>query len=579
MEDFMFHLLKSAGLITIFFAYYRLVLKNQSIIHNRFFLLFGLLAAIVLPFIYFTQKITLLTNPAEINYETYSSIASASDNQSYSIIDNLPYLVFGIYLLGVVFLLIKFIVQLNKLQKIYITGTSYTKNSLYYIETELNINPFSFFKGIFINPKKHNSTELNFITKHEEAHAKQWHSIDILFAHFCCIFTWFNPFSWLYKKEINKNLEFLADREAAEKVMDTKAYQKTLLKISTGFSLQLSNHFYQSFIKKRILMLNKQSQPVKQWKLLLILPILCTFIYSFNRKTETVYASKASVAKEQNQQQDSISNITIIQLKKSNTPTLISEEKKKSETTKTETKQTVTQCRKILYYINDELKPDNFDIAQIDKEDIFSLNIYKSKEELIKRNAAEYDAIIDIKTKDYVNKKGTNTKNVVIYKSKKKVRFSSQNEIPLFVLNGKIISKKEMSSIEPKSINKINVLKGENATRKYGKKGTNGVVQIYTKQEPQVIVFTITASTTDAALHSNIKKLKADFGILIEIKRLKRNNNQKIKSIKLKAKKEENKGWKSSYSASDSDQIDDFYMIYNKAEHSFTMTSDKPKAK
>jgi hypothetical protein len=56
-------------------------------------------------------------------------------------------------------------------------------------------------------------------------------------------------------------------------------------------------------------------------------------------------------------------------------------------------------------------------------------------------------------------------------------------ESPLFILNGKEISKKEMDDLKPDSIDKIEVLKGDSATEKYGEKGKNGVVEITTKDK------------------------------------------------------------------------------------------------
>jgi N-acetylmuramoyl-L-alanine amidase len=55
---------------------------------------------------------------------------------------------------------------------------------------------------------------------------------------------------------------------------------------------------------------------------------------------------------------------------------------------------------------------------------------------------------------------------------------------PLYVLNGKVIDKTEMSRLDMNTIDHISVLKGENATKYYGDKGKNGVVEITTKVQP-----------------------------------------------------------------------------------------------
>ena len=52
---------------------------------------------------------------------------------------------------------------------------------------------------------------------------------------------------------------------------------------------------------------------------------------------------------------------------------------------------------------------------------------------------------------------------------------------PLYVIDGKISSKKDLDKIDPANIQSINVIKGENAKNVYGEKGINGVVEIATK--------------------------------------------------------------------------------------------------
>jgi hypothetical protein len=93
---------------------------------------------------------------------------------------------------------------------------------------------------------------------------------------------------WLYKKEIIQNLEYIADNEAIKTVIDKKSYQFTLLKITTHDNcVALTNHFYQSLIKKRIVMLNKnQSNKKNSWKYALVLPLLVAFVFLFQVKVE-----------------------------------------------------------------------------------------------------------------------------------------------------------------------------------------------------------------------------------------------------------------------------------------------------
>lgn len=63
-----------------------------------------------------------------------------------------------------------------------------------------------------------------------------------------------------------------------------------------------------------------------------------------------------------------------------------------------------------------------------------------------------------------------------------------EGKAPLFILNGEHLTiseagkvPTEIGSLDPATIDHISVLKGEEATRIYGKKGTDGVIIVITK--------------------------------------------------------------------------------------------------
>ena len=58
---------------------------------------------------------------------------------------------------------------------------------------------------------------------------------------------------------------------------------------------------------------------------------------------------------------------------------------------------------------------------------------------------------------------------------------NGDNKNPLILVNGKEIMSEEMNNIDPSSIQSITVLKNEDAVKKYGEKGKDGVVEIILK--------------------------------------------------------------------------------------------------
>ena len=105
-------------------------------------------------------------------------------------------------------------------------------------------SPFSFFGWIFLNPDAQSAAQRQEIIIHETTHARQMHSLDVLFAELFAVVCWFNPFVWLLKREIRINLEFLADSSVIARGNDRKAYQYHLLGLTYQKNVAtVSNNF------------------------------------------------------------------------------------------------------------------------------------------------------------------------------------------------------------------------------------------------------------------------------------------------------------------------------------------------
>lgn len=135
--------------------------------------------------------------------------------------------------------------------------------------------PFSFFRWIFVCPDAHTGDELHEILTHERTHARQWHSIDVLTGELACIICWFNPFTWLMKREIRTNLEYMADEKVLETDHDSRTYQYHLLGLSHHkAAATIYNSFNVLPLKKRIIMMNKRrTRAIGRTKYLMFLPL------------------------------------------------------------------------------------------------------------------------------------------------------------------------------------------------------------------------------------------------------------------------------------------------------------------
>jgi len=405
MENLILYLVKSSGILGMFFLAYNLLLRKETFFNsNRWFLQAGLFTAVGLPFLIFT-KIILVENDLT-NLDLSNSIMTAPiQNEGFEIN---WYLVSGIlYFVGILFFLAKFAFDFRSLYKVLKGKAVQHQAGFKFIDISENIAPFSYFNTIVYNSSLYSKSELENILEHEKTHSTQNHTVDVLISRFFCIAFWFNPLAWIYSKAIAQNLEYIADSEATKIVTDKKAYQFTLLKITTQDNcVGITNHFYQSLIKKRIFMLNKnQSNKRNSWKYAVVVPALVAFILFFQVK---VVAQK------------------------------------------TESKQTVNELTKATekeIFIN-SLKASQAEMDHLDPTEIKSMDITKKSDK----------ATIHVVTNEI-------SKKPIIYINGEKTNATMD----------------DLDQADQNLIESMNVVKGKSASDKYGKEGTNGVIEIITK--------------------------------------------------------------------------------------------------
>nr|WP_298999690.1 peptidoglycan DD-metalloendopeptidase family protein [uncultured Allomuricauda sp.] len=288
MESFFTFLLKSSLIPLLFLVSYHFFLRRETFFtSNRVFLIIGLTASFIVPFI-------TITKTTYVPRATMSSGSNIAPSEIGAQLDtetsfNSLFPVLVIYLMGVLYFGLKLLFQIRTIQNLKKNGNILTEDSCHHVRTHSQISPFSFFKYIFYNPRQYDQNELNTIISHEKVHVRQLHSLDILFTEIILILQWFNPAVWFYKTALKQNLEYIADLEACNSHQNKKEYQYLMLKQATGNQdITIANPFFNSIIKKRIVMLNQsKSKRINLLKLLLVLPLLGLFLVGFNTK-ETV---------------------------------------------------------------------------------------------------------------------------------------------------------------------------------------------------------------------------------------------------------------------------------------------------
>jgi hypothetical protein len=194
----------------------------------------------------------------------------------------LPY----VYLTGLLVFGLKFILQILLLCYRAFTRPVIRDSRFRIVQTSGDRGPCTFANTIFINPTLYDPETFQQILVHEKIHVRGGHTLDILLAELAVVFQWFNPFVWLYRREVVNNLEFLTDRSVLEHPdIERLTYQLSLVRVSAPhLSFSITNNYNQSLLKRRIVMMNSQhSARHTIWKYFVLFPILVLLVCVLNK--------------------------------------------------------------------------------------------------------------------------------------------------------------------------------------------------------------------------------------------------------------------------------------------------------
>jgi len=124
---------------------------------------------------------------------------------------------------------------------------------------------------------------------HEETHAHQKHSIDLLLIEVLLVLFWFNPLLWILRHKIILNHEFLADFGALKRGGNVYKYQNLILNFSmerrySGFTHTIN---YSSLKKRLLLMKTQSSKKSMVLRSSLLFPMLIAMVTFFG-ETKTI---------------------------------------------------------------------------------------------------------------------------------------------------------------------------------------------------------------------------------------------------------------------------------------------------
>ena len=552
MENLLFYFLKVNAILILFYGIYYILLRKETFFQaNRMYLLGGIVSAFVLPLLSYSK--TIWVEPTSINYDDLSANGSYSE-EIVPLVETTSfdwnYLLILLYGLIVTILLAKLAIEVISFVSVIKNGNKNKVNKVVLVETSLFENPFSFFNYLVYNKSAFTEEELEFILTHESIHIKQLHSIDVLVSKLVSLLLWINPIAWLYRKAMLQNLEFIADAETTKELQNSYSYQKTLLKsVCNQNQLSITNQFYQSLIKKRIVMLNTNpSNKRNVWKYSVILPMLVAFFLLYQVKTvaqvkeskiktETQEVSRVEFIIDKNTSDSQIKEETDMLKKDHDVTVKVSKIKRNSQQEITGLKIDYKDSKgnKGTNQVNGDepISPIVFFFETRNGKNTMGLTSLPAPREM-KRMVfhSDGDEVIDIEVDSDVDWVSADGENVFIEKVKgpqKKIFISNENgkqEKKIIFIDDVEVSEIEMNELNPEVIKQVNVLKNNN--------GKN-VIKIVTKNSNGI--------SEDTEIYINgVKSTKADLDAIekehIEMVNVKNLNNQKVIEIQKKVMKE-----------------------------------------
>lgn len=435
MTAFIFYLLKVLVCSGLLFAYYLVALKNKAFHQwNRFYLLSAVALSVTLPLV---QIVVMTATGQDAAVQLLRIVQSADDYMEAVTVSARPHVstekwFTAGYVLASLLLFTGAVLSLIKIHRLAKKWGVQRVEGIRFVNTAEPGTPFSFLRSVFWNREiPLDSAVGRQIFQHELVHVKEKHTLDKLFLQAVLVVFWFNPFFWLIKKELRFIHEFIADKQSVGEA-GTAAFATMVLQTAyPSHYPSLVNPFFQTSIKRRLLMLTKIQNPrLNYLSRIVALPLIAVVAFAFSVRTKEKPVKPSGLF-----------------------PAVLA----------------------------------NTDTIPKAKKEIVSVDVNRAKSLLTIYYA---DGSCETMTEQEANGRGLinnggygNIQKASPQKpgAKPEIRLRDSSVKPLIVIDGEIVRYDLINAIDPNKIESINVLDGPSAVAKYGNKGNHGVIEIKIK--------------------------------------------------------------------------------------------------
>jgi bla regulator protein BlaR1 len=154
-------------------------------------------------------------NHAFMDFSETVEFVKASATEKVASVSMIPYLL----ILGMLIALVRVGYQLFSIYKNINKYEVKNRGKYHYVLIDQHQSTHSFFNYIFVHKSEFQKKRMKDVLLHEQIHADQGHSVDLLFIGFLSILQWFNPFIYLFKRALVETHEFQADQAVIVRVL------------------------------------------------------------------------------------------------------------------------------------------------------------------------------------------------------------------------------------------------------------------------------------------------------------------------------------------------------------------------
>ena len=287
-------LLATIGTVLFFGSYWLLMRRETRFTMVRYYLLGTLLLSLLLPLIHMPllrqanydgndaaemAQLTYSTTPdgngiesgklkvennqgAEANFQlsTFNSqlLRLSEGTTTPTVLDKVVAILPIIYWIGFAATMILLTLRLARLQR-RLGRLPYKKMEGIKVSVLNDDTPaYSFGKHIVLGRNGFNPTEMQQLIGHEMVHVRQHHTLDLLFCEIVKAVLWFNPFVYLYQRELKRVHEYQADNAMLSTDSGADYAELFYHQVSGKPYSDIGNTFDYSLVKKRIGMMSQK---------------------------------------------------------------------------------------------------------------------------------------------------------------------------------------------------------------------------------------------------------------------------------------------------------------------------------